>query len=75
MQTFICHPKSFAGNGRMDSPGFRAEYCIYTLMDTKFKDILCMGVINKRGTGLNSVTMVEDECQHGERHQSYRAGQ
>ena len=49
----------------MDSPGFSAEYCTYTLMEGYSKDILYMGVVNKRETGLNSVVMEKAGCERG----------
>ena len=41
----------------MDTPGYNAEYCTYTVMDNESKDILDMQIVNKRDTGFNSVIM------------------
>ncbi|XP_020786323.2 uncharacterized protein LOC110165467 [Boleophthalmus pectinirostris] len=49
------------GDGRMDSPGFCAQYCTYTMMDNETKKIVYMHSSDKRETQRNSVT-VEKHC-------------
>lgn len=45
------------GDGRNDSPGHSARYCVYTLMEHFTKVVVDMEVIDKRETGGNYVTM------------------
>lgn len=47
------------GDGRNDSPGHSARYCVYTLMEHASKVVVDMAVVDKRETGGN--------CCHGER--------
>ena len=44
------------GDGRNDSPGHSARYCVYTLMEHATKVVVDMAVVEKRETGGNSVT-------------------
>ncbi|XP_068683465.1 uncharacterized protein [Montipora foliosa] len=48
------------GDGRNDSPGHSARYCVYTLMEHATKVVVDMAVIDKRETGGNSVTMEKE---------------
>lgn len=48
------------GDGRNDSPGHSARYCVYTLMEHASKVVVDMAVIDKRETGGNSVTMEKE---------------
>ena len=48
------------GDGRNDSPGHSARYCVYTLMEHATKVVVDMEVIDKRETGGNSVTMEKE---------------
>ncbi|XP_073341823.1 uncharacterized protein [Pagrus major] len=48
------------GDGRMDSPGFSAQYCTYTAMDNESKKIMCTVNIDKRETMRNSVIMEKE---------------
>lgn len=41
----------------MDSPGFCAQYCTYTIMENDTKEILSIVNIDKRDTQRNSVIM------------------
>ena len=41
----------------MDSPGYCAKYCTYTLMEYSSKEILDIVVIDKREADLKSPTM------------------
>lgn len=41
----------------MDSPGFSAQYCTYTVMDFHCKDILHLEVVDKREANLKSPNM------------------
>ncbi|KAG1973094.1 hypothetical protein F2P79_000684 [Pimephales promelas] len=59
------------GDGRMDSPGFCAQYCSYSVMENDTKKIISIVNIDKRETARNSVAMekegflrtVDDLCQ------------
>lgn len=46
-----------AGDGRMDSPGFNAQFCTYTFLENKSKDIVAMEVVDKREVQAVSVNM------------------
>ena len=48
------------GDGRNDSPGHSARYCVYTLMEDATKVVFDMAVVDKRETGGNSVTMEKE---------------
>ncbi|XP_059917444.1 uncharacterized protein LOC132464840 [Gadus macrocephalus] len=48
------------GDGRMDSPGFSAQYCTYTTMDNDSKEIISIVNIDKRETQKNSVIMEKE---------------
>lgn len=41
----------------MDSPGFSAKYCVYTIMDHFLNTIIDIEVVDKRGAGGASTTM------------------
>eukprot|EP00057_Strongylocentrotus_purpuratus_P021998 XP_011676472.1 PREDICTED: uncharacterized protein LOC105444208 [Strongylocentrotus purpuratus] len=45
------------GDARNDSPGFNAQYCTYTLMDHKSKDIVAAEFLDKREVGDKSGAM------------------
>lgn len=45
------------GDGRNDSPGHSARYCVYTLMEHVTKVVVALEVIDKRETGGNSAVM------------------
>ncbi|XP_070404740.1 uncharacterized protein [Nothobranchius furzeri] len=45
------------GDGRMDSPGFCAQYCTYTLMDNDTRKILSIENVDKRETQRSSTIM------------------
>ena len=45
-----------AGDGRNDSPGHSAKYCVYTLMEHYLNLIVDIEVVDKRETGDTSVT-------------------
>ena len=45
------------GDGRNDSPGHSARYCVYTLMEHVSKVVVNWEVIDKRETGRNSAVM------------------
>ncbi|XP_077978404.1 uncharacterized protein LOC144433886 [Glandiceps talaboti] len=49
------------GDGRMDSPGFCAQYCSYTCMENESKDILSIVTMDKRETDRKS-TNLEKAC-------------
>ena len=49
-----------SGDGRNDSPGHSARYCVYTLMEHVTKVIVDLEVIDKRETGGNSVVMEKE---------------
>ena len=46
-----------SGDGRDDSPGFSAQYCVYSLMEAMTKVIVDLEVKDKRETGGNSTAM------------------
>ena len=48
------------GDGRNDSPGHSARYCVYTLMEHFTNAIIDFEVIDKRETGGNSTTMEKE---------------
>lgn len=48
------------GDGRKDSPGHSARYCIYTLMEHVTKVVVDLEVIDKRETGGNSTAMEKE---------------
>lgn len=48
---------ALAGDGRNDSPGHSAKYCVYTLMEHYLHLILDIEVVDKRETGGSSATM------------------
>ncbi|XP_035671511.1 uncharacterized protein LOC118412627 [Branchiostoma floridae] len=45
------------GDGRMDSPGYCAQYCTYTVMDNESKSIVTVEVVDKRETDRKSTVM------------------
>lgn len=44
----------------MDSPGFCAQYCTYSVMENDSKDIISMVTVDKRETARNSVIMEKE---------------
>ena len=48
---------TLAGDGRNDSPGHTARYCVYTLMEESTKTIVDLEVVDKRETGGKSAAM------------------
>ena len=48
---------TLAGDGRNDSPGHTARYCVYTLMEETAKLIVDLEVVDKRETGGMSAAM------------------
>ena len=51
------------GDGRDDSPGHSARYCVYILMDHASKVVVDMVVVDKRETGGNSVVMEKESLR------------
>lgn len=49
--------KCLCGDGRNDSPGHSARYCVYTLMEHATNVIVDFEVVDSRETGGNSVNM------------------
>ncbi|XP_073730808.1 uncharacterized protein [Misgurnus anguillicaudatus] len=47
-------------DGRMDSPGYCAQYCSYTAMENDSKKIISVVTIDKRQTSRNSVIMEKE---------------
>ncbi|XP_014679852.1 PREDICTED: uncharacterized protein LOC106819781, partial [Priapulus caudatus] len=45
------------GDGRMDSPGYSAQYCSYTIMESESKKILTLKTLDKRVTDRKSTNM------------------
>ena len=53
------------GDGRMDSPGFSAKYCCYTLMDMDTDKILAFAVVDvtqASGSSTNMEVLAFDRC-------------
>lgn len=48
---------TLAGDGRNDSPGHTARYCVYTLIEESSKMVVDLEVIDKRETGGKSAAM------------------
>ena len=48
---------ALAGDGRNDSPGHSAKYCVYTIMEHYLHLIVDIEVVDKRETGGSSATM------------------
>lgn len=48
---------SVSGDGRNDSPGHCAQYCVYTLMEHSSGDILAQQVIDRREVDFKSPNM------------------
>jgi len=48
---------ALAGDGRNDSPGHSAKYCVYTIMEHYLHLIMDIEVVDKRETGGSSATM------------------
>ena len=51
------------GDGRMDSPGFSAKYCVYTMMEHYLNVIIDLEVIDKREAGGTSTLMEKMGCK------------
>uniref|UniRef100_A0A671USX1 Uncharacterized LOC115574863 n=1 Tax=Sparus aurata TaxID=8175 RepID=A0A671USX1_SPAAU len=47
-------------DGRMDSPGYCAQYCTYTAMENDSQEIISIVTVDKRETGRNSVVMEKE---------------
>ena len=58
--TFLSLIFVFKGDGRMDSPGFCAQYCTYTAMDNDSKKKMSIVNLDKRETNRNSVAMEKE---------------
>ena len=50
-------PLVVSGDGRNDSPGFSAQYCLYSVMDNETNCIIEVQVVDKREVDLKSVRM------------------
>lgn len=48
------------GDGRMDSPGFSAQYCTYSVMENASKEIISMVTVDKCKTAPNRVIMEKE---------------
>lgn len=51
------------GDGRMDSPGFCAKYCMYTMMDHFLNVIVDLEIVDKREAGGASTVMEKIGCK------------
>lgn len=51
------------GDGRMDSPGFCAKYCMYTIMDHFMDVIVDVEIVDKREAGGTSTLMEKIGCK------------
>lgn len=56
-------PIIVAGDGQMDSPGFSAKNCVYTLMHAELDYILHVELVDVRHSNLKSSTMEKVGCQ------------
>ena len=52
-----------SGDGQIDSPGFSAKYCTYTLMDIDLYYILDVKVVDVRHAQLKSSVMEKVGCK------------
>lgn len=50
-------PLRLCGDGRMDSPGFSAKYCCYSLMDMDSDKVLAFAIVDVTETGGKSTNM------------------
>lgn len=50
-QHFLSTGVTLSGDGRNDSPGHTARYCVYTLMEETQKLVVDLEVVDKCGTG------------------------
>lgn len=48
---------TLSGDGRNDSPGHTARYCVYTLMEELSRVVVDFEVVDKRETGGKSAAM------------------
>jgi len=58
-------PLRLCGDGRMDSPGFSAKYCCYTLMDMDTDKVIAFAVVDvsaARGISTNMKVLVFEHC-------------
>ena len=51
------------GDGRMDSPGLSAKYCVYTMMEHYLNVIIDVEIIDKREAGGTSCLMEKMGCK------------
>lgn len=51
------------GDGRMDSPGFSAKYCVYTMMEHYLNIIVDLEVVDKREAGGTPTLMEKMGCK------------
>ena len=51
------------GDGRMDSPGFSAKYCVYTMMEHYLNVIVDLEVVDKREASGTSSLMEKMGCK------------
>lgn len=56
-QHFLSTGVTLSGDGRNDSPGLTARYCVYTLMEETQKLVVDLEVVDKRETRGKSATM------------------
>ena len=56
-KTFFGESIILCGDGRNDSPGFSAKYCVYVLMEQFVNVIVDIEVVDKRETGGVSTNM------------------
>ena len=56
-------PVSVCGDGQMDSPGFSAKTCVYSLMHTSLEYMLHVEVVDVRHAQMKSTVMEKVACQ------------
>ena len=58
-------PVVLAGDGRNDSPGFSAKYCVYSLMNCESHKVIDVQIVDKRDVDLKSMRMEKLGLQRG----------
>lgn len=53
------------GDGRMDSLGFNAKCCVYTIMEHYLNIVIDLEVVDKREAGVTSTLMEKMGCKRG----------
>ena len=59
----VNQPVVLAGDGQMDSPGFSAKNCVYTLMHAELDYVLHVELVDVRHSQLKSAVMEKVGCE------------